>query len=47
VLIGIRPDDPLTLVAVAAAAAAACVGAAWLPARKASRTDPLAALRAE
>ena len=47
VLIGIPSDDPLTLTAVAVAAAAACVGAAWLPARKAGRTDPLAALRAE
>ena len=47
VLIGIRPDDPLTLTAVAAAAAAACVAAAWLPARKAGHTDPLATLRAE
>jgi predicted permease len=47
VLIGVRPDDPLTLAVVAAAATAACVGAAWLPARKAGRTDPLAALRAE
>jgi putative ABC transport system permease protein len=47
VLIGIRPDDPLTLFAVAVMAAAACVAAVWLPARRAGRTDPLAALRAE
>jgi hypothetical protein len=47
VLIGIRPDDPLTLSGVALMAAAACVGAVWLPARRAGRTDPLAALRAE
>ena len=47
VLIGDRPNDPLTLAAVAVAAAAACVAAAWLPARMAGRTDPLAALRAD
>ena len=47
VLIGVRPNDPLTLAAVAVAAAAACVAAAWLPARQAGRTNPLAALRAD
>jgi predicted permease len=47
VLIGVRPDDPATLAVVAAAAALAGLAAAWLPARRAARTDPLAALRAD
>jgi predicted permease len=47
VLIGVRPDDPLTLGAVAALVAVAGLGAAWSPARRAARTDPLAALRAD
>jgi putative ABC transport system permease protein len=47
VLIGVRPDDPATLAAVAAVAAFAGLAAAWLPARRAARTDPLAALRAD
>jgi putative ABC transport system permease protein len=46
-LFGIRASDPLTLggalVALAFVAAAAC----WLPAREASRLDPVVALRAE
>ncbi len=47
VLIGVRPDDPATLAVVAAAAAVAGLGAAWPPARRAARTDPLAALRTD
>lgn len=47
VLIGVRPDDPLTLAAVAVAAGAAGLTAAWWPARQAARTDPLLALRAD
>jgi predicted permease len=47
VLIGVRPDDPLTLAALAAVAAATGLSAAWWPARQAARTDPLLALRAD
>jgi putative ABC transport system permease protein len=47
VLIGVRPDDPLTLLAVAGAAAAAGLLAAWMPARRAAGADPLVALRTE
>jgi putative ABC transport system permease protein len=47
VLIGVRSDDPLTLGAVAGLAALAGIGAAWSPARRAARTDPLAALRTD
>jgi putative ABC transport system permease protein len=47
VLIGVRPDDPITLLAVAVAAAVAGLLAAWAPARRAARADPLQALRTE
>jgi ABC-type antimicrobial peptide transport system permease subunit len=47
VLIGVPPDDPWALVAVAALAGAAGLVTAWLPARRAASTDPLDALRAE
>jgi putative ABC transport system permease protein len=47
VLIGVRPDDPLTLTVIAIAAGAAGLLAAWWPARQAARTDPLRALRAD
>jgi len=44
---GVRPTDPLTLAAVAALFAIVALLASWLPARRASRLDPLDALRAE
>ena len=47
VLIGVRPDDPLALGAVAIAAGLAGLSAAWWPARQAARTDPLLALRVD
>lgn len=43
----IEPHDPLTLTAVVIAVGATALAAAWLPARRAQRVDPLAALRAE
>jgi ABC-type antimicrobial peptide transport system permease subunit len=39
--------DALTFASVAAVLAATTVAAAWLPARRAARLDPLAALRVE
>jgi predicted permease len=46
-LFGVSPTDPLTFIAAAAIIAAVIVAAAWLPARRATRIDPMVALRYE
>ncbi len=46
-LYGISPHDPRLLTAVAVVLLLVATMAAWLPARRAGRTDPAAALRAE
>ena len=46
-LFGVRPDDPPTFAAVTALLALSAVVAAWIPARRASRVDPMVALRCE
>jgi predicted permease len=46
-LFGVEPMDPVTLVAAALAMFAAAGLAAYLPARRASRVDPMTALRCE
>ena len=46
-LFGVRPRDPVQLAGAAAILAAATAVAAYLPARRAARLDPMAALREE
>jgi predicted permease len=46
-LYGVRPTDPFVLAAVAAILAAVGVGACLLPARRATRIDPVVALSSE
>jgi putative ABC transport system permease protein len=46
-LYGVRPTDPATFTAVALFLAAVALGASWIPARRATRVDPLTALRHE
>ena len=46
-LFGIQPRDPVTFTAVGAALAAVSLGACLAPARRASRVDPIVALREE
>jgi ABC-type lipoprotein release transport system permease subunit len=46
-LFGFKPYDPMTYVAVVAGLAAVALIATWLPARQATRIDPMLALRAE
>ncbi len=44
-LYGVEPYDPLTLVGAAVLMVAVAVLAAWIPARRAARIDPMTALR--
>jgi len=44
---GVSPFDPISFVAVTACVLAILLAACWLPARRAARVDPMAALREE
>jgi ABC-type antimicrobial peptide transport system permease subunit len=46
-LFGVSPSDPLTLAGVAAAVCGVSLIAAWIPAWRATRMDPMASLRRE
>ena len=46
-LFGVQARDPLVFVAVPLVLTAVAFVAVWLPARRASRIDPIIALRAE
>jgi len=44
---GVRPDDPVVFISITVTIAAIAVGSSWVPARRASRVDPMQALRSE
>ena len=43
----VPPHDPVTFIAVVAVLCGATIAAAWIPAHRASRVDPIVALRSE
>jgi putative ABC transport system permease protein len=46
-LLNVNPRDPAIFLAIAFALIAATLGASWIPARRATRVDPMQALRSE
>jgi ABC-type antimicrobial peptide transport system permease subunit len=46
-LFEVSPFDPMTLITAVLVISAVILGAAWLPAHRATRIDPMVALRYE
>jgi ABC-type antimicrobial peptide transport system permease subunit len=46
-LYGLRPNDPMTILAAVTAMAVVALGASYVPARRAARLEPMRALREE
>ena len=46
-LVGVKPDDPLVFASITATTALVALLASWIPARRASRVEPMVALRDE
>jgi putative ABC transport system permease protein len=46
-LFGVRPADPATFIVITALLGMVALAACWIPARRATKMDPLAALRSE
>ena len=44
-LVGVNPTDPITFAAIVALFVLIATVASWIPARRASRLDPMAAIR--
>ena len=44
---GVRPDDPVVFAAITLTIAAVALASSWIPARRATRVDPMQALRSE